>query len=380
MRFGARGASSGLGLSGACLALSLLVPATAVADVETTATSSAAPAVEDTPWYDGWVAVPILFYTPETRLGFGAMAVYTFAAPGNGPEDRTSSLRFQVFYTLERQTSFYIEPNVWMFGDDLGITGFFEGRLYPFKFYGVGNDPDLDVFDTYEERVFEAIPQVTYRVFGDLRLGLNLHVLAGTAQDYPQDGLLVSQDVVGLDGQISVGLGPSITYDNRDSNFWPRNGVLASLDLTFYDPNIGSDFDFRRFTASVSGYLNPWLSHVVALQAYAQLSQGEVPFNLLPNLGGTRRHRGWFFGSLRDQHALLVQAEYRAPLWWRLGAVVFGSLGQVVPDLGDIDPSAIRGSVGGGLRFRLNDEGVNIRVDVAYGGRTELYFQIGEAF
>jgi outer membrane protein assembly factor BamA len=267
-----------------------------------------------------------------------------------------------------------------MFGDLVGITGWAEWRKYPYKFYGVGNSPDFEVADDYTERVFEATPQVTLRIYRALRAGLNAHVLAGTFEDYPADGLLVGSGARGLGSLTQIGLGPTLSWDTRDSNFWPKGGSLVNLDLTIFNRAFGADYDFTRFTADMRTYFNPWRDHALAVQGYLRLSDGAVPFFFYPSLGGTRIHRGWYNGSLRDQHALAVQAEYRAPIWWRFGLVAFAGLGQVVPDLGKLDLGALRGSVGGGVRFRLNDDGVNIRLDFAYGGQFEFYFQVGEAF
>lgn len=369
-----------MGGLGALIAGAALLGAVPTSSTATTAT--AAVEAQESSWLDDWVLLPIVFYTPETSLGFGGMVVYTFDAPGNsaGGTGRRSNLLFRAFYTLEKQTALYLEPNVWMAEDLVGITGWFEWRNYPFHFYGIGNDPDLDVFDLYTESVFEATPQVTLRVHEGLRAGLNLHLLGGTLKDYPSDGLLVAQGARGLDDLFLFGFGPTLSWDDRDSNFWPTAGSLVNLDLTIFNEALGSDFSFTRFTADLRTYKKLWKDHVLALQGYLRLSDGEVPFIMLPNLGGVRRHRGWYFGSLRDQHVYLAQLEYRAPIWWRFGLTAFVSAGQAVPQLDDISLQDIRAAVGGGLRFRLNDEGVNIRVDFAYGGRFEFYFQVGEAF
>lgn len=352
------------------------VAATTTATVASTTTATAA---EPRSWLDDWVAIPIVFYTPETRLGLGGMIIYSFDGPENQGA-RRSNLQFRGFYTMEKQISFYLEPNVWMFGDFVGITGWMEWRKYPFKFYGVGNDPDLDVLDDYTEQVFEAIPQVTFRLHGPLRAGVNAHILTGEFKSYPADGLLVGTGAVGLGDLTAVGFGPTLGWDTRDSNFWPKAGSLVSLDLTIFNTAFGSDYSFTRFSADLRTYFNPWRDHALALQGLLRLSDGTVPFFFYPDLGGVRTLRGWYKGSLRDQHSYALQAEYRAPIWWRFGLVAFAGVGQVVPNLKDIDPTKLRGSVGGGLRFRLNDEGVNVRVDFAYGGQFEFYFQVGEAF
>lgn len=362
------------------LASSALVAALSIfAQSPQTQTATTTDTVEAPGLLDDWVLLPVIFYTPETRLGFGGMAVYTFDGPDNVGK-RRSNMLFRAFYTLEKQTSFFIEPNLWMFDDFFALTGWYEWRNYPFKFFGIGNEPNFETPDVYTEKVFEAVPQATFRLMGSLRGGFNMHVLGGTLKDYPVDGLLVQNNAQGLDDTLLIGVGPTLNWDTRDSNFWPKAGTLINLDLTVFNKGLGSDFSFTRVTGDVRAYKELWLGHVLSAQGYFRLSDGNVPFIMLPRLGGTRRHRGWFEGSLRDQHVYLGQVEYRAPIYGRWGLVAFASLGQAMSRLGDISLSKAKGAVGTGVRFRLNDEGVNIRLDFAWGENFNFYFQVGEAF
>jgi hypothetical protein len=75
------------------------------------------------------------------------------------------------------------------------------------------------------------------------------------------------------------------------------------------------------------------------------------------------------------------QVEYRIPIWWRLKAAVFCSVGDVF----DIyNPSIVKPKVGYGvgLRCRLNDARVHLRVDVAGNnyGEWKFYITATEAF
>ena len=68
----------------------------------------------------------------------------------------------------------------------------------------------------------------------------------------------------------------------------------------------------------------------------------------------------------------------------RLGAAVFGGVGQVSNVLGDLAFDRFHPSAGAGLRFLLSpDEGLNIRADFGYGFHTKspgFYLGIGEVF
>jgi outer membrane translocation and assembly module TamA len=111
---------------------------------------------------------------------------------------------------------------------------------------------------------------------------------------------------------------------------------------------------------------------------------GDPPFDLLPQLGGDVLLRGYFQGRFRDKDLLAFQAEYRAPVWWKLGAAAFVSAGQVAPELSGLRIDAFHPAAGFGLRFLIQEEeGVQIRADFAWGFDVEssgFYINIGEAF
>jgi hypothetical protein len=122
---------------------------------------------------------------------------------------------------------------------------------------------------------------------------------------------------------------------------------------------------------------------VLAYQAIARATTGDPPFQLLPAIGGQNLLRGVYDGRYRDRYALAGQAEYRAHLWWRFGAVAFLGAGQVARRGGDFRIDGLHPTGGGGLRFTLDPrERMNLRVDygMGQGGTSGLYITVGEAF
>jgi hypothetical protein len=69
------------------------------------------------------------------------------------------------------------------------------------------------------------------------------------------------------------------------------------------------------------------------------------------------------------------------PLFWRLGAAVFGAAGNVYPDLAHVGADNLKAAGGLGLRINVGSRNpVNIRVDVALApGSAGIYLMIGEA-
>lgn len=122
----------------------------------------------------------------------------------------------------------------------------------------------------------------------------------------------------------------------------------------------------------------------------------EVPFYLQPTLGGksTIRSvhddrlgsdgtdatlRGYRNLRFRDRNLLLVQAEYRVPLWGPIDATVFADAGKVAPTRSDLDLDDLRGDVGFSLSI-MKGFSTWARVDVGFGSGegTRVYFTLGE--
>jgi hypothetical protein len=60
---------------------------------------------------------------------------------------------------------------------------------------------------------------------------------------------------------------------------------------------------------------------------------GNVPYRMLPTLGGSKYLRGYYKGRFRDKNLILIQQECRMPLYKRLGIAVFGGVGEVASTL-----------------------------------------------
>jgi outer membrane protein assembly factor BamA len=93
-----------------------------------------------------------------------------------------------------------------------------------------------------------------------------------------------------------------------------------------------------------------------------------VPFYHLPSLGGQTALRGFRANRFQDDGSLVLNAEYRYPIWSNLDAAVFVDAGQVFPDLGAVAARRLHWSYGGGVHL-LNSSGISFRFEVA--GSTE---------
>jgi hypothetical protein len=336
--------------------------------------------------------LPILFYTPETSLGFGAGILLQFDLPGATMPRRPSSVTLGGVYTLEQQVLGQIVPELRFGHDDYVLKLDVAGARYPSRFYGIGNHTDGDVFDTFTDRYLRAELDGRMRPFDrthalrPLFLGVNAGSLWSSMRE-PQVGnegdasVFAAIDDPGEREVFALGVGPSLAWDSRDSLSWPQRGAFLEMKGTFYEPWLGSRVRYRRLAIDLRRYQRLWFEHILALRVVAQAVWGEVPFQRLPQLGGASLFRGWQSGQLRERLLIALEAEYRLPLTKRLAAVAFGSVGRVASSVRAFDFRDLRGAVGGGLRLSVDKrDRVNIRLDLAYGDRFYPYLQFREAF
>jgi hypothetical protein len=98
--------------------------------------------------------------------------------------------------------------------------------------------------------------------------------------------------------------------------------------------------------------------------------------------GGENIMRGYYSGRFRDKILASFQAEYRFPVWWKLGLAAFLGAGDVSDMLGHLKLAPFKLSAGWGIRFKASSqEGATIRLDFGYGKNCSgMYFTAKEAF
>ncbi len=150
--------------------------------------------------------------------------------------------------------------------------------------------------------------------------------------------------------------------------------VLLRLD---YSQDLTADrFRYGRYVAEVRQYLPvgifPKSRRLVLrgrLEQTEPLFDGEaVPFYQLPSLGGQNMLRGFSSNRFQGKGSLVLNAEYRYPIWSNWDAVFFVDSGQVFSELSTVAPDRLQWSYGGGLHM-LNQKGLSFRFEVA--GSTE---------
>lgn len=354
--------------------------------------SCAAPA-DSVPKAFSLLPLPLIYYTPETRLAYGVAPTFTFRfkrdmtalRADTGASVRPSQVTLGFAYTQNKQLLFYLPFQIFYDRDTYYFTGEAGYYKYSYYFFGVGER------EVSRELYAVNFPRIRVNAFRRIAASIpNGKLYAGVRYQYEDyqvtsvepDGLLATGTVPGGLGSRLAGAGLGLFYDSRNRIFFPTTGMVADLSFLHQNQFLGGNVRFDRYTADVSSY-HPLSKHaILALNYFVSFTSGIAPFNAMSLLGGTKRMRGYYEGRFRDQNAALVQSEVRFDIFRRLGGAVFGAVGILGDAESILRPNDPKAAYGAGLRFTINRrDHLNIRADYGFGRQSSgFYLTIGEAF
>ena len=331
-----------------------------------------------------WFLIPIAFYQEETSVGFGATFGYYFKS---NSLQKISSCSGSVIYTVLNQAKINFNPRFYSKDKQWYFTGNVQLRYYPDKYYGIGNMVDDSTW-LYTSMSVSANFQPFWNCGKGWQIGPRADVraekvLVGQSFEADRAHIYSEYGETGWSPYCVWGLGAQVMYDGRDNQYYPyqfssffKFGYMAYLQAW------GSDYTMHRFSADFRQYVPTALGQVFAWQLCAEVGVGDqIPFEMLPALGGSDLLRGFRERRYTDNSLVALQAEYRIPVYGRLKAVLLAGVGDVF-DVNNLQIHKLKVGYGGGLRFRLNDARVHLRVDLTGNnyGEFKFYITATEAF
>lgn len=335
------------------------------------------------------VPLPVLFYMPETGVGFGAIVGYYFR-PSGAPQPDTAgrNLPSYVFpiliYTSKKQVITQLRAELNPARGRYRLTGLLGYTKFATKFWGIGNDtPEADSTN-YTPGTFDVMLEFQRQLAPGWYVGVVGQAAHRKLLEVESGGVFDTGSIPGTEDGKILGVGLSLARDTRINTTFPQSGSFHQIRATLFDGIFGSDYEYGTLSLDFRKYLSPRDGHVLAMRVYGVGTAGTPPFERLGMLGGDLLLRGYYIGRFRDKDMVALQAEYRANLWWRIGAVAFVGAGQVASRLADFEVGGFKASAGLGLRILLSpQEGLNIRADFGRGfdvGSSGFYLSLGEVF
>jgi hypothetical protein len=330
----------------------------------------------------GFIVAPVVYYSPETRLAWGIVGIHYFRLGNSQPYLRLSHYRFNFIRTQNQQSVAQVDYELYMPGGRFLLDGQAKYSFYPDRFYGIGNRTPEQGREDFTSSNWRLQLNLQRRWGNNFFSGLHLETFPMSIRKTENGGALAAGSVTGSNGGILSGLGVFAKWDNRDNTFSTARGVYCALFLNFFTRALASDFTFTQMILDARKYFPLGATQVLAVQGVLKSVWGDCPFQTLPMFGGQNLLRGVYEGRYRDQNMLAVQAEYRRPLWGRLGFCGFAGAAQVQDRISRLALSEFHAAWGIGLRYKFNPrENLNIRLDAGFSGSSPaFYLTFAEAF
>lgn len=160
-------------------------------------------------------------------------------------------------------------------------------------------------------------------------------------------------------------------FDSRTGAGYSRSGTLLHATLHDYAQQNTGPYSFRRVDA-IARQLIPILHGNWVLDLSVRTSTtttdggNEVPFFLLPDLGGSGELRGYSAYRFRDRNSIIFTGEYRWYVQEFVDMALFYDAGKVTARRADLDFDGLKSNVGIGIRFH-GPQTTALRFEVARG-------------
>jgi hypothetical protein len=330
----------------------------------------------------GILVSPILFYLPETRIAFGMVGNYVFRLDDKQEASRPSTISPLFIYTQNKQFKGLLTGDIYLKKGNYHIIADIIFRKYPDKFFGIGSYIPDDYEENFTPHIFGIELSFLKKIKQHINIGLRYDFQSYNMVKYEDDKLLSRGDIPGSRGSMLSGFSILANLDSRNNIFFPTRGEFCRVTARFFNKIFGSEFTFQSYKLDMRKYFPVFSSHVLAVQSVVQTQTGTVPFHRLSRIGGQYVMRGYYDGNFRDRNVIILQTEYRLPLFWRFGAVGFAGVADVAHRFRDFKFDNLKHSIGFGLRYLFNKrEKMYVRFDMGFGkGVSGFYFSVFEAF
>ena len=375
-----------------------------------------------------FMALPYPSYSPETSWQFGITGVWYFHTSKQSTQ--FSDLNFDMGYTLNRQ--WYINANSRIYFNTSTrwyLDAYLSAKHYPDLFFDTTNNID-SVYNPalrYTSNFIDLQARPSFYISKHWLAGATLHlryensIIGQQSTDDSQhssdwsdesdksdksDKTLNSQLYNGFGENLFLGIGASISYDTRINNYYPLNGLFFKTTITYYqqfplnnevaqllspclrgtseaEGVLNSQLSTFNFQLDLRHYIPLYKELILAWNFRSEIAVGNnVPFQLLPTIGGQDLVRGIRQNKFKDNTLFALQTELRIPIWRFLKGAVFASIGDVY-NYNNWHWTTPKIGYGVGLRACIHQAKTNIRFDVArqnYSNDWSFYFTVKEAF
>lgn len=331
-----------------------------------------------------YIPVPLYTYSSEAGHVFGLAKFNVINLYKNDTVTKPSKISEVFTISTKGRINVSVATDLMFKGNKYLLLGYINYKKTPEYILGIGNDVKIEDVEEITTDHFKLVGLCMRRIGKiDFYAGGGLAISDYFSVKTDSNSFLVTDNVTGLNGGTEIGIMLAVAWEGRENRYNPIKGHFIQATCTFNPKFLGSAYQFTSFELDARKYFNPWLKHVIALQATTYYTTGNVPFYELAMLGGEYQMRGYYKGALRDKVLVDCQLEYRMPVWKIFGVTGWIGTGRVAPDYGSLSLDGFWLDYGAGLRIMVDSKHqTNLRFDFGFGphGINGFYINFAEAF
>ncbi|MBX3720436.1 MAG: BamA/TamA family outer membrane protein [Turneriella sp.] len=332
-----------------------------------------------------WGMFPLLvpLYSPETRFMVAGGGIFWYNPWPEAPRKRISELTTFFTASQNKQYSMGLIFEAYFFRHRLKVMQNLDAYKQPNLFWGIGPTTSNSNEEKFNPTGFANRTSFLWLIAEDVYLGGLWQSQFDSISAESDTGYLSTLKPAGYAGTKINGPGIHLLVDTRDNAFSPERGHWFEARMVYSSQGLGADGNLLQTTFDYRWFKKIWFGHIFALNALLTTTLGDAQWYAMPRLGGQFQMRGFYYGRYLDRHLWVAQADYRLPVWWRFGLVLFTGVGDVTGDLLAPFSSNFKISYGSGVRILVDKEQkINMRLDLGFTnqGDVNFYFTFKEAF
>jgi len=325
--------------------------------------------------------LPIIYSSPETDFAFGVGSVFQFKFKGESTKSFSSQISAGAIYTLKNQLLIYVPFNLYFKENKFytfGEIGFYD---YIYPFYGIGIEARKNEEENYDVNFPKIEIAFTKKFNKKWYIGPQIYFEDYNIKKIKPNGIIESNNLTGINGGKISGIGVNLFYENRSNVYYPTKGEYLKISFLTHNKFTFSDYNFKYLEIDFAKFATFFDDGILATNVGGFFTNGETPLHRLALVGGSKKMRGYVKGRYRSNNFVFVQNEYRRRVTKKISGIAFLNFGYFGENLLQLNSTQFLQTYGFGLRYQLNKEGANLRVDYGRNNETTgFYLTFGEAF